>query len=287
MDNVSYVIDTTQQSFNEDVIERSYQTPVLVDFWADWCQPCKALMPLLSQIVAGYEGKVFLAKVNTDTEQALTAHWGIRSLPTVKLFKDGVPVDEFMGVQPESAIHALLAPYLSATTEPLRQQALMLYQQGDHHGAVALLQQVIEQEPSFYEAQIDLATLHFEQGEGEAAQVLLDNLPEAQKDAERVQVLLKQLKIAALREDAGDIDSLQMAVESNPTDVDLILQLAKAKVAVELYAEGMDDYLQAIKLSTNTDDMRAREGLLETFDLLGAAEPLVKRYRNKLFSMMH
>lgn len=118
MSDTPYIFDVTGANFEQLVIENSFHKPVLVDFWADWCAPCKALMPLLAQIAESYQGELLLAKVNCDVEQDIVMRFGIRSLPTVVLFKDGQPVDGFAGAQPESQIRALLEPHVKASPRP-------------------------------------------------------------------------------------------------------------------------------------------------------------------------
>ncbi|KPA88746.1 thioredoxin, partial [Pseudomonas asplenii] len=124
-----YIFDATALNFDQSVIQNSFHKPVLVDFWAEWCAPCKALMPMLQQIAESYQGELLLAKVDCDAEQDIVARFGIRSLPTVVLFKDGQPVDGFAGAQPESAVRAMLEPHVQmpppAAADPLEQaQAL-------------------------------------------------------------------------------------------------------------------------------------------------------------------
>lgn len=128
-----YIFDVTTATFDQAVIENSFHKPVLVDFWAEWCAPCKALMPLLAQIAESYQGELLLAKVDCEAEQDVVARFGIRSLPTVVLFKDGQPVDGFAGAKPESEIRALLEPHVQmpppAEADPL-EQAQALFAEG-------------------------------------------------------------------------------------------------------------------------------------------------------------
>ncbi len=144
-----YLFDATTDTFDRYVLENSFHKPVLVDFWADWCAPCKALFPVLEKIVDSYQGELLLAKVNCDTEVGLTERFGIRSLPTVVLFKDGQPVDGFAGAQPESAIRAMLEPHVQAPAAPEAvslETAQALFVEGRISEAEELLKQVLAED---------------------------------------------------------------------------------------------------------------------------------------------
>ena len=146
-----YIFDTTVANFDQVVIANSHHKPVLVDFWADWCAPCKAMMPVLAKITEEYQGELLLAKVNCDIEQDIVARFGIRSLPTVVLFKDGQPVDGFAGAQPESAIRALLEPHVQmpppAAADPL-ELAQALFTEGRYSEAEATLKALLSEDNS-------------------------------------------------------------------------------------------------------------------------------------------
>ncbi len=177
MSDTPYIFDVTGANFEQLVIENSFHKPVLVDFWADWCAPCKALMPLLAQIAESYQGELLLAKVNCDVEQDIVMRFGIRSLPTVVLFKDGQPVDGFAGAQPESQIRALLEPHVKAPAlpdeDPL-EVAQALFAEGRIGDAEATLKALLAENNDNPAALILYARCLAERGELEEAQAILD-----------------------------------------------------------------------------------------------------------------
>ena len=177
MSDTPYIFDVTGANFEQQVIENSFHKPVLVDFWADWCAPCKALMPLLAQIAESYQGELLLAKVNCDVEQDIVMRFGIRSLPTVVLFKDGQPVDGFAGAQPESQIRALLEPHVKAPAlpdeDPL-EVAQALFAEGRIGDAEATLKALLAENNENAAALILYARCLAERGELEEAQAILD-----------------------------------------------------------------------------------------------------------------
>ncbi|MBF2974419.1 thioredoxin, partial [Pseudomonas aeruginosa] len=177
MSDTPYIFDVTGANFEQLVIENSFHKPVLVDFWADWCAPCKALMPLLAQIAESYQGELLLAKVNCDVEQDIVMRFGIRSLPTVVLFKDGQPVDGFAGAQPESQIRALLEPHVKAPAlpdeDPL-EVAQALFAEGRIGDAEATLKALLAENNENAAALILYARCLAERGELEEAQAILD-----------------------------------------------------------------------------------------------------------------
>src|SRR5690606_22214542 len=176
MSDIPYIFDTTSADFDQAVIQNSFHKPVLVDFWADWCAPCKALMPLLAQIAESYQGELLLAKVNCDIEQDIVMRFGIRSLPTVVLFKDGQPVDGFAGAQPESAIRAMLEPHVQMPATPqgnLLDAAQAAFSEGRISEAENLLKQLLTEDNTNAAGLILYARCLAERGElGEAETVL-------------------------------------------------------------------------------------------------------------------
>jgi putative thioredoxin len=285
-----YVFDVTAQNFQQYLLEYSRHAPVLVDFWADWCQPCKTLMPLLAKLADEYQGGFLLAKVNTEQQPQLAQHFKVRSIPTVKIFKNGQIVDEFSGALPEAELRKIINKHRSHRTEPYRQQALMLSEQGDHDAAINILQQVLQHEPDFYEAALDLAGILLAQGQGEAAETILKTIPtDASIDQDVLKQLLAEAKRLKLKAQVGNVDmsALEQRIAANPDDLTAKLELAKLKIANDQIEEGLDLYFQVHQKDSSFQEGAGKKGLFASFELLGSGHPLVKRYRNKIFSMLY
>jgi len=283
-----FIFEADAQSFPQ-VIQTSHQVPVLVDFWADWCQPCQALTPTLEKLANEYQGAFVLVKVNADANQSLLVEHGVRGLPTVKMFKDGQAVDEVTGALPEAEIRKFIDKHRTRPTEPYRQQALAMQQAGELDNAIQLMQQVIQHEPDFYEAALELALMQMEKGEVDQAETLLQSIPEGEAPAEQLQKLQAEIKMARLQEQAADVDTsaLEQRLADNPDDLDAMLELAKARVAQGKVEEGLELYLTVMKKDSGYEDGAGRAGLLSTFEVLGPGHALVKKYRGKMFSLLY
>lgn len=284
-----YIFEANPQNFQQVVLENSHHVPVLVDFWADWCQPCKTLMPMLAKLANEYQGGFILAKVNTDQHQALAAQFGIRSLPTVKVFRNGRIVDEFMGALPEAEVRKFINRHRVRKTEPYRQQALAMYNSGDLEGAVQLMEQVVQHEPDFYEAVIELCGMMLQQNRAEEAEFMLQTIPPDAIDNQILSQLLAETKKAKLQAQVSGVDTsaLEQRLAANPEDLDAMLELAKAKIALDEVEAGLELYFTVHKKDPNYQNGAGKQGLFNAFELLGAKNPLVKKYRNKLFSLIY
>ncbi len=284
-----YIFDASAANFDQLVIENSFHKPVLVDFWAEWCAPCKALMPLLAQITESYQGELLLAKVNCDLEQDIVARFGIRSLPTVVLFKDGQPVDGFAGAQPESAIRALLEPHVQlpapAAASPL-ELAQALFADGRFSEAEATLKTLLAEDNSNAEALILYARCLAERGELGEAQVVLDAV---KTDEHKAALAGAKAQLTFLRQaaDLPEAAELKSRLAQNPEDDEAAYQLCIQQLARQQYEAALDGLLKLFVRNRGYENGLPHKALLQVFELLGNEHPLVAGYRRKLFAALY
>jgi len=280
------LMDVTAGDFESAVIEESFRRPVLVDFWAAWCGPCQMLMPILAKLVEEFGGKFRLAKVNSDEQQGLAGQFGVRSLPTVMCFRDGKPVDQFMGVQPESNIRAMLEKYIERTSDPLRKRALAKLESGDASGAVEDLKAALEGDPEHHVIKIDLARALLHAGDAEAAEQLLNLLPMDVHEQETVKQLRARL-VFAKSGARNDIAALETALEERPDDPATMEHLAAAYMVAGRSQEALDLYLKLMQRHRTHNDNAGQKGLLAAFEVLGPRHELVSQYRRKMVSLLY
>ena len=284
-----YIFDATTADFDQSVIENSFHKPVLVDFWAEWCAPCKALMPMLQQIAESYQGQLLLAKVDCDAEQDIVARFGIRSLPTVVLFKDGQPVDGFAGAQPESAVRKMLEPHVQmpppAAADPL-EQAEALFAEGRIGDAEALLKALLGEDNSNAKALILYGRCLAERGELGEAQAVLDAV---KSDEHKAALAGAKAQLTFLRQaaDLPEVADLKARLAQNPQDDEAAYQLAIQQLSRQQYEAALEGLLNLFTRSRGYSDGLPHKTLLQVFDLLGNDHPLVTTYRRRLFAALY
>jgi putative thioredoxin len=287
MSDSPFVQDVTAADFDARVIEASHRHPVLVDFWAAWCGPCQMLTPILVKLADEHAGTFTVAKVNSDEQQELAARYGIRSLPTVKVFKNGQVVDEFMGVQPEPVIRQLIERHAVKESDLVHEQALAAYAKGETAQAMDLLKTAIEMDPRQVAARIDLAKLVAVQGDIAEANRLLDSLPADAADSKDALELRGQLRFADIAAHAPDESTLEAQLSATPEDPRLRYQLAARKVVAGEFEDALEHMLTLMLRHRDFEDDAGRKGMLAIFDVLGGEHPLVKRYRSRMFAALH
>ena len=281
------ITDVNTDTFAREVLEASGKVPVLVDFWADWCQPCKKLSPLLESVAKEQTGKLKVVKVNTDNERQLAMQLGIRSLPTVALFKDGKLVDQFTGLIPKTAIDEFLAHHLLRQSDILRQQAQATLATGDQATAIHLLRMALAKEPDNYHIHPELAGLLVAMGEYQQAGELLDSLPANEQLTDAVIGVRASLRFQTIVRDAPDVSTLQQILAHDRNNVQALYQLSVRQVIAGDYEPAMEQLIEIVRRDRKFGDDAGRRTLLDVFMLLGNRGDLVKRYRSRLAGMLN
>ena len=287
MTNSTHIAELNAGNFAHEVVEASRQLPVLVDFWAEWCQPCRQLSPLLVSLATELAGKLKVVKINTDRERELAAKFGIRNLPTVMLFKDGRPVDQFSGLIPKSAITDFLDRHMPRESDALLQQARESADSGDLAGAVSLLRKALADDPDNNRIHPVLIRLLIKAGDYVQAEQLIKNLPVNLQHSDDISVLQASLRFLGILRDAPDVPALVADIEKDPDDLLSRYQLSAHKVILEEYEAAMDQLLEIIRRDRTYRDDGARKALLDIFTILGNSGDLVKRYRSKLALLLN
>jgi len=281
-------VDVSDANFEQIVLEGSKRAPVVIDFWAPWCAPCRALTPVLEQLAAEYGGRFTLAKVNADENATLTAQFGVRGIPSVKVVVNGALVDEFSGALPEPMVREFIERILPSPSEELRLQAAQIYSASkDTEKALTLLDMAAKSDPANEAVRFDQAGIRLDLGEFATARKLLDSLSGLAQMDDRVTALRARLDLAEGAAQAGDMPSLQSRVARDPADLEARLQLANLCVAHTRYSEALEHLLEIVKRDRGFKDDAGRKTMLEVFTLLGQDSELVAEYRRRLASAMY
>lgn len=276
--------DVTVTDFDQKVLAASQQAPVLVDFWAPWCQPCTILKPILEKLAAELGGKFILAKVNSDENQELAARYGVRGIPAVKAFVDGQMVDEFTGALPEAQIREFLGRLLPSPADPLRKEALAAYARGEIDAARKIMAEAINLDPSNDNAYLDFVEMSLAANALDEARELLDVIADRARDTARVASLQAQLQLAVAGGGA-DVAALQAAVADKPDALDARLQLANALAVGQDYRGAFEQLIEIVRRDRGWNEEAGRKTMLTLFKLL-AAQPqfdnLVREFRVQL-----
>ncbi|HSM32027.1 MAG TPA: thioredoxin [Woeseiaceae bacterium] len=280
-----FIVDVTRENYAQ-VMEASFQVPVLVDFWASWCQPCQVLMPVLAKLAEEYQGKFLLGKLNTEEQQEIAAQFGIRSIPNVKLFRNGQPVDEFLGALPEKAVREFIDRHVGRESDAAVQQAREQLAAGDAAGAVALLNAAREADPDNPRATLILAEAQAATGDTTAAEATLDSLPASERDKPEAAALRSRLFFAGKLAETPTADELDARLAADPDDCEALHQLALRKVVEHDYDAAMELLLQLMKKDRDFGDDAGRNTLLKVFELLGD-DPRVGQYRRRMANLMY
>ncbi len=277
------------EQFEQLVVQNSFDQPVLVDFWAQWCAPCKVLMPILEKITKGYQGELLLAKVDCDIDQEIVARLGIKSLPTVVLFKDGKPVDGFTGAQSEADIRTLLSKYVAEPAQPAVDPLLSaqeLFEQGEFAQAETLLKELLSGDDQQPAALVLFARCLVERGALADAEAVLNSVKD---DEQKHAIAAVRAQLAFLRQatDLPDIADLKTRLAKNAEDDEAVLQLSIQQLARQSYEPALDNLLKLFIRNRSFAEGAAHKTLLQVFELLGTEHPLVTLYRRRLYQALY
>lgn len=285
--------DTSEATFMADVIEASQETPIIVDFWAPWCGPCKQLTPALEAAITEAKGAVKLVKVNVDENQAIAGQLRVQSIPTVYAFWKGQPIDAFQGAVPDSELKAFIGRAIEAAggeaggglSEAIEAAEQML-SEGAAADAAQIFSAVLQEDPNNAAAYGGLARAHLETDQVEQAEGVLAGVPEEISEAPEVEAARAQIALAKQAADAGPVADLRAQVEANADDHQARYDLAQALYAAGDGEEAIDQFLEIFRRDREWNDGAAKAQLFTIFDALKPEDPLVLNGRRKLSSMI-
>ena len=278
----THTVDVSESNFMQEVVEASRRLPVLVDFWAPWCGPCRSLGPILEKLAAEYQGRLRVVKINSDENQALAGQFDVRGIPNVKAVVDGRIVDEFTGALPESAVREFIDALLPSPAEPLRQEAQAARARGEADAARKLLRQAIRLDPGHEQARLDLVDVLLDAGDLAEARRLLDAFAEQGKDRTRIDSLAARLALAQDGAGTADEGALRARIGADGGDLAARLDLAKRLAAKLDYRGALEELLEIVRRDRGFQDDIGRRTLLQIFSLLGPDSDLVREYRGAL-----
>lgn len=280
------VVDIDQNNAQQYLIDESFNRPVVVDFWADWCAPCKQLMPLLEKLADEYAGAFLLAKINADEQQGISQQLGVRSLPTVMVFKDGQPVDGFAGAQPETAVREMLQKHLPSPWDAKIAEATELLDQGDTAGALALLRAAWEESDKVLDITLAYAGALFEANRLDEAEEVLSEVRFVDRDALHEQ-LMAQIELKREAGKSPEIEALEAELAGDESDHAVRVKLAVQLTTGAHYRDALEHLLVVLRADRDWNNGEAKRLYLDTITSIGKGDPLAAEYQRKLFSILY
>jgi putative thioredoxin len=278
--------ESTTATFEQDVLERSKTVPVLVDFWAPWCAPCRALKPILEKLVVEFDGRFLLAKVNTDENPEIAGAYGVRGIPNVKAFVGGELADEFTGALPESGVRRFLEKLVPSPAEQLRRAAREALARGDRATAEAQLRGALELEAGNDSARVDLAEILVAREDYEAADAVLAAIPEDRRD-ERAAAIAAKVALWKRGQSLPDLATLRASVDARPDDLAARLGYADRLAAEGQLRPALDEFLEVVRRDRGERREHARKTIVALFGMAADQPDLVSEYRRKLAGVLY
>lgn len=280
------VIDIDQENAQQYLIDESFKRPVVVDFWADWCAPCKQLMPLLEKLADEYAGAFLLAKINADEQQGISQQLGVRSLPTVMVFKDGQPVDGFAGAQPETAVRELLQKHLPSPWDAKIAEATELLDQGNTADAIGLLRVAWEESNKLLDVTLAYAGALIEANRLDEAEQALDEVRLVDREAVHEQ-LMAQIELKREAGKSPEIEALERELGMDESNHGTRVKLAVQLSAASHFRDALEHLLVVLRSDRDWNNGEAKRMYLDTIATIGKGDPLAAEYQRKLFSILY
>jgi len=280
------IVDIDESNAQQLLIEESHNRPIVVDFWADWCEPCKQLMPLLEKLADEYAGAFLLAKVNADEQQMLASQLGVRSLPTVMVIKDGQPVDGFAGAQPESAVREMLEKHLPSPWNAKIAEATELLDAGDTAAALALLRSAWEDSGKIKDVALAYGGALIEANRLDEAADVLDGVRLVDRDALHEQ-LVAQIELKREAGKSPEIEALEAQLAADGDNHDVRVRLAVQLSASDHHKDALEHLLIVLRVDRDWNNGEAKRLYLDTLATIGKGDPLAAEYQRKLFSILY
>lgn len=286
--NQEFAYDVDLDNFEARVIQPSFEVPVLIDFWAPWCAPCRSLKPVLEKLAQEYAGRFLLARIDSEQYPQIAHHFGVRSIPAVKVIKGGRLVDEFSGALPEGEVRAFIERLLPAEAPSERDQAKALAAEGHLEEALAVLSQALHYKPGHEALLLDSAELLLELGRLAEAEALLT--AGFEQESERARIVRARLELLSHPVDEARLDALQAHVLAHPDDLAARLELADVQAAAGDFRAALDSALEVVRRDRSFDEGAGRQNMLKIFELLGNNErydDLIREYRRHLSAALN
>ena len=286
MSSNNYIIDITADNFETDVMAASQDTLIMLDFWATWCGPCQALMPIVTQLAEEYAGAFTLAKIDIDQNQDLASQFSVRGVPTVKFIKQGHVVDEFTGALPDSEIRKFLDKHINKESDKLLDAAIVQYEAGETEQAIKAIQDISAQDPHNARLPLVYSELMIREAKYDVAKEVLESLSYEVRHSEQVAAMLAKIEFAATSADLPSETELLDRISNNSKDSQARYQLSTFYTMEGKYEPALEQLLELIKYDRQYEDDAPRKAMLKIFDMLGDSE-LVYSYCRKMMASLY